>query len=218
MTKQTTGNAHGGAAFASHDMHSQSQREARRWLPHSSGNLPRGRFIGHTHTIREDGEGSPPPSEAPWEGQDGAPAAHAVADHLGPDQRRSPDNRPARGGGTTPPAQQGGSISPTKPTQRPRPRARPSRASALLGALAPVALGDNNRHRDQEELARAVRLSLSSFGGTGRRLEAASCTSAAPPLGLGPDDASATALCRELLRKPPVAIPEEEGETPSPPL
>lgn len=64
----------------------------------------------NTHTIDEVREGSLPPQEAQWERQAGA-SAYAVA-KLGQGQRRSPGNRPARGG-TTPPAQQpGGRSSP----------------------------------------------------------------------------------------------------------
>ena len=159
----------------------------------------------NTHTIDEVREGSLPPREAQWERQDGAPA-YAVAE-LGQGQRRSPGNRPARGG-TTPPAQQG-SISPTKPAQRPSATTRsepPPRARAAPSARR----DDDNNHPHREEVARAPPVLLSS----GRRVEeeigtSASCTSAA--LGLAPS----TALCRE-LHMPPVGRPEEET-SPLPP-
>ena len=165
----------------------------------------------NTHTIDEDGEGSLPPREAQLERQDGAPA-YAVAE-LGQAQRRSPGNRPARGG-TTPPAQQEGrappqlgssSISPPRPAEKP---SATTKSEPPHRARAASALGDDDNNHHREEVARAPVL-LSS----GRHVEgeigatAASCTSAA--LGLDPEPDAFT--CHLL------AAPRKEETSPLPP-
>ena len=183
-------------------------------LPHSSEDLPRGGFIGHTHTLEEEGEGPSPLSGADWQRQPGGAPARAGADQVGKDlEGRSPEHGPARGGGTTPPVglgQEGGISS--SPTTQSQPAHRmpesPKQPLPPRRARARAALADN-----KEEVSRAsppvVVLSGFGTGGGRRRLEATSCTPAAPLVGLLGPDAD--------LQPPVVVIPEGGGGIPPPP-
>ena len=190
-----------------------ARRGERGGLPQVSGDLPRGRFIGHTHTLEEEGEGPPSLSGTNRQRQPGGAPAQAGAQDGSPAEHGQ-----ARGGGVTTPQPAGlapkeGGISPSsttthsqsQPTQAHRmprspkqqqpPPARRARARAALAA-------DN---KEDEVVARAVVVVLSGFGTAcdgedgRRRLEAA-----APPALLA-------------LQSAVVVIPEGGGGIPPPP-
>ena len=104
-------------------MHSQARRGAV-GCPMVSGDLPRGRSVGHTHTLEEEGEGPPSLSGINRQRQPGGAPAQAGAQDGSPAEHGQ-----ARGGGvTTPqkaglaPKEEGGiSRSPTSSQQQPPP-------------------------------------------------------------------------------------------------
>ena len=105
-----------------------ARRGVWRGLPHSSGTFLRGRFFGHTHTLVEDGMGTPPFSRtARRQRQPGGEApARAGAQQVGTTKEaRSPEHGLERGGVTTPQAG-GSSISRSPTTQSPTQQSRPA--------------------------------------------------------------------------------------------
>ena len=183
-------------------------------LPHSSGTFLRGRFFGHTHTLVEDGMGSPPFSRTSRQRQ---PGGEAPA-RAGAQQARSPEHGLERGGVTTPQPREGSSISrsPQSTTQSPQPTTSQSRPPALHRIpdspkqQQPLrgrrAIARNDVAQSQDEMV----LSGSGSGAARRRTPAA----AAPPLPFGP-----LGPPLDLQQQPPVVvvIPEGGGGIPPPP-
>ena len=192
-------------------------------LPHSSGTFLRGRFFGHTHTLVEDGMGSPPFSRTSRQRQPGGEApARAGAQQVGAQEGRSPEHGLERGGVTTPQAG-GSSISRSQSTtQSPQQPTSQSRRPAHRIPDSPKQQQPLRRRRAlarNDEVARAVAsqsqdemvLSSGSGSGAARRLRNTPAA-AAPTLPFGP---------LELQQQPPVAvvvvIPEGGGAKPPPP-
>lgn len=186
-----------------------ARRGWRGGLPHSSGTFLRGRFFGHTHTLVEDGMGSPPFSRTSRQRQPGGEApARAGA--------RSPEHGLERGGVTTPQAREGSSISrsPQSTTQSPQPTTSQSRPPALHRIPdSPKQQQPLRRALARNDVARAAssqdEMVLSGSGsGAARRLRNTPAA-AAPTLPFGP---------LELQQQPPVAvvvvIPEGGGAKP----
>ena len=185
-------------------------------LPHSSGTFLRGRFFGHTHTLVEDGMGSPPFSRTSR--QQRQPGGEAPARAAGAQQveARSPEHGLERGGVTTPQPREGSSISRSPPqstTQSPQPTTSQSRPPALHRIPDSPKQQQPLRRARNDEVARASQdemvLSGSGSGSSGaaRRLRNAAAPTTLP---FGP---------LELQQQPPVAvvIPEGGGAKPPPP-
>ena len=180
-------------------------------LPHSSGTFLRGRFFGHTHTLVEDGMGSPPFSRTSRQRQ---PGGEAPA-RAGAQQARSPEHGLERGGVTTPPQPREGSgisRSPQSTTQSPQPTTSQSRPPALHRIPDSPKQQQPLRRRRNDEVARAqdeMVLSGGSGSGAARRLRNTPAA-AAPTLPFGP-------LKLQQQQPPVVVIPEGGGAKPPPP-
>ena len=182
-------------------------------LPHSSGTFLRGRFFGHTHTLEEDGMGTPPYSRTSRQRQPGGEApARAGAQQVGAQEARSPEHGLERGGVTTPPQPREGSgisRSPQSTTQSPQPTTSQSRRPPALHRIPDSPKQQQPlRRRRNDEVARAQdEMVLSRGSGSGAALRATRNTpaAAAPTLPFG--------------QQPPVVvvIPEGGGAKPPPP-
>ena len=188
-----------------------ARRGERGRLPLVSGDLPRGRFIEHTHTLEEEGGGTPSLSGNDRQRQPGGAPAQAGA------QERSPaEHGQARGGELTTPQKAG--LAPKKEEVQAISRSPTSSQQVLTQAhrmpdsprqqQLPPARRPRPRPAKEEVVARAVAVVLSGGFGTAceddgrRRLE-----NAAPP-------AAAALLLAHLGT---VVGPEGGGAKPPPP-
>ena len=168
-------------------------------LPHSSGTFLRGRFFGHTHTLVEDGMGSPPFSRTSRQRPPGGEApVPAGAQQV---EARSPEHGLERGGVTTPQAREGSSISrsPQSTTQSPQPTTSQSRPPALHRIPDSPKQQQPLRRARNDEVARASQdemvLSSGSGSGAARRLRNTPAAAAPTTLPFGP--------LEELQQQPP---------------
>ena len=166
-------------------------------LPHSSGTFLRGRFFGHTHTLVEDGMGTPPFSRTSRQRQPGTKEAPARA---GAQQARSPEHGLERGGVTTPPQpREGSSIS--RSPQPTTSQSRPHRIPDSPKQQQPL------RRRRNDEVARAAQDEMMApSGGSGSPAAAAPTMLPFGPLKL-----------LQQQQPPVVVIPEGGGAKPPPP-